>query len=76
VARRPVVSPQRESGQSQYVQASARPLAGGGLARVLAWAQARLDEDLTVARLARQAAMSARTFARRFREETGTTPHR
>ena len=48
----------------------------GGLARVLEWGQRRLGEDLSVARWARQAAMSPRTFARRFRDETGTTPHR
>jgi len=31
--------------------------------------------DLSVAMLARRAGMSERTFARRFRDETGTTPH-
>ena len=76
VARRLVVSPQREGGQSQYVPAPAGPAIRGGLGRVLEWAQRRLGEDLSVARWARQAAMSPRTFARRFRDETGTTPHR
>jgi AraC family transcriptional regulator, transcriptional activator FtrA len=76
VARRLVVPPQREGGQSQYVPVPARSAGRGGLGRVLDWAQGRLDEDLPVARWARQAAMSPRTFARRFRAETGTTPHR
>jgi AraC family transcriptional activator FtrA len=76
VARRLVVSPQREGGQSQYVPALVPPAMTGGLARVLEWGQRRLGEDLSVARWARQAAMSPRTFARRFRDETGTTPHR
>jgi AraC family transcriptional activator FtrA len=76
VARRLVVSPQREGGQSQYVPAPVRPAMMGGLGRALEWAQRRLGEDLSVARWARQAAMSPRTFARRFRDETGTTPHR
>src|SRR6267142_1923450 len=76
VARRLVVSPQREGGQSQYVPAPVRPAMAGGLGRALEWAQRRLGEDLSVARWARQAAMSPRTFARRFRGETGTTPHR
>jgi AraC family transcriptional activator FtrA len=76
VARRLVVSPQREGGQSQYVPAPVRPAITGGLGRVLEWGQRRLGEDLSVARWARQAAMSPRTFARRFRDETGTTPHR
>lgn len=76
VARRLVMPPQRDGGQAQYVPAPAGGDGGGGLARVLEWAQGRLDEPLTVDRLARQAAMSPRHFARRFRDETGTTPHR
>ena len=76
VARRLVVSPQREGGQSQFVPAPVPPAVTGGLGRVLEWAQRRLGEDLPVARWARQAAMSPRTFARRFHDETGTTPHR
>jgi transcriptional regulator GlxA family with amidase domain len=35
-----------------------------------------LHEELSVEQLARRAHMSSRTFARRFREATGTTPHR
>jgi AraC family transcriptional activator FtrA len=38
--------------------------------------QAHLDRTLTVNDLANRANMSARTFARRFKQETGTTPHR
>lgn len=76
VARRLVVSPQRDGGQSQYVAAPARTPSSGGLAPVLDWAHARLGEELSVARLARRSAMSPRTFARRFLEQTGTTPHR
>ena len=38
------------------------------------WAVERLGEPLTVATLARHAAVSPRTFARHFRAETGTTP--
>jgi transcriptional regulator GlxA family with amidase domain len=34
-----------------------------------------LAEDLSVDTLARRSHLSSRTFARRFREETGTTPH-
>ncbi len=33
-----------------------------------------LEKDLTVDVLARRALMSSRTFARKFRAETGTTP--
>jgi AraC family transcriptional activator FtrA len=76
VARRLVVPPQRDGGQSQYVPAPVPEPGSGGLAPLLEWMQGRLAEDLTVARLARRASMSPRTFARRFKEETGTTPHR
>ena len=38
------------------------------------WALRHLDEELTVQRLAGHAKMSARTFNRRFREETGQSP--
>ena len=43
---------------------------------VLGGPHERLDEPLDVAAIARHAAVSPRTFARRFREETGTTPLR
>ncbi len=75
VARRLVVPPQRDGGQSQYIPAPVRREATHGLARVLDWAQRRLHEPLTVDHLAGRAAMSGRTFARRFRDGTGTTPH-
>jgi transcriptional regulator GlxA family with amidase domain len=75
VARRMVVPPHRDGGQAQYVE---RPLPADDehdLADLLAWMSEHLEEDLTVSRLARRARMSERTFARRFRAETGTTPH-
>jgi AraC family transcriptional regulator, transcriptional activator FtrA len=76
VARRLVVSPHREGGQSQYVPTPVQRDAAHGLARLLDWARANLHRPLTVEDLARQARMSGRNFARRFRAETGTTPHR
>jgi len=50
--------------------------AGYELSDLIDWAQAHLDRPLTVPDLAARAHMSPRTFARRFREATGTTPHR
>ena len=47
----------------------------GGLAPLLQWAQSHLGQALRVEDLARHAAMSPRTFARQFRQQTGTTPH-
>jgi AraC family transcriptional regulator, transcriptional activator FtrA len=75
VARRLIVPPQRDGGQSQYIPAPVRADEQHGLSRVLEWALRKLSEPLPVDALARRAAMSPRTFARRFREETGTTPH-
>lgn len=75
IARRMVMPPHREGGQAQFVRNPIRAAATDGLAPVLAWAQSHLDHTLRVSDLARKAAMSARTFARRFVDQTGTTPH-
>jgi transcriptional regulator GlxA family with amidase domain len=76
IARRTVVAPHRDGGQAQFV---ARPIAdtagsGDSLEPTRAWALDRLEQRLDVVTLARQACMSPRSFARRFRQETGTTP--
>jgi transcriptional regulator GlxA family with amidase domain len=73
VARRMVAPPHREGGQAQFIE---RPSAegDGSLEKTRRWAAERLGEPLDVATMARHAAVSPRTFARRFREETGTTP--
>jgi transcriptional regulator GlxA family with amidase domain len=76
VARRMVVPPHRDGGQAQYVQAPVPRCAGDDpIAEVSSWMVANLHTELTVEDLARRAAMSPRTFARRFRAATGTTPH-
>ncbi len=75
VARRMVVAPHRDGGQAQFVRTPVPQVAAQTLAPLIAWARQHLAEDLSVPVLSRQATMSARTFARRFREETGTTPH-
>ncbi|SEG40724.1 transcriptional regulator, AraC family with amidase-like domain [Actinacidiphila yanglinensis] len=74
VARRMVVPPHREGGQSQYTRPVPRAVHGDEFAAVLQWAQERLHEPLTVPELARRAGLGERTFARRFRERLGTTP--
>ena len=45
------------------------------LGAVLEWAGNHLAEDISVDALARRALMSPRSFARRFKATTGTTPH-
>jgi len=76
VAKRLVVPPHRDGGQSQYISTAIRADSVDGLARLIDWAHKHLHRTLTVAVLAREARMSTRTFARRFRAGTGTTPHR
>jgi transcriptional regulator GlxA family with amidase domain len=73
-ARRIVVAPHRDGGQAQFVEAPLPSAGERGLAATRAWAAQRLREPLTVAAMARHAGCSERTFARRFRAETGTTP--
>ncbi|HEY0216436.1 MAG TPA: helix-turn-helix domain-containing protein [Cellulomonas sp.] len=73
VARRMVVPPHRDGGQAQYVD-TPLPCDADTLAPLLAWMVEHLDAELTVPDLAARALMSERTFARRFRAETGTTP--
>ena len=71
VARRSVVAPWREGGQSQFVERPVPEPGDSGTAATRAWALQRLRVPLTLADLAGHAQMSVRTFTRRFREETG-----
>jgi len=73
VARRMVVPPHRDGGQAQFVD-TPLPCDADTLAPLLAWMVENLETDLTVPDLAARAFVSERTFARRFRAETGTTP--
>lgn len=77
LARQLVVPPQRDGGQAQYID---RPLPelddSDLLSDTVAWMQDHLSEPLSVGDLSIRAAMSTRTFARRFQAATGTTPHR
>lgn len=75
VARRMVVPPQRDGGQAQFIRGAVPDCDAETLGPLLTWIVEHLAEPMSVETLARQSAMSPRTFARRFREETGTTPH-
>ncbi|MEV5555343.1 helix-turn-helix domain-containing protein [Nonomuraea wenchangensis] len=74
-ARLAVTPLEREGGQAQFV-AHARPPAPRGslLEPVLSWIEDNLAGEVTPAAMAARAGMSERTFGRRFREQTGTTP--
>jgi transcriptional regulator GlxA family with amidase domain len=75
VSRRLVAAVHRPGGQAQFMQ---RPIpeVGPGLADTCAWALQQMHRPLAVADLASRAGYSARSFARRFVEETGMTPLR
>jgi len=74
VARQLIVAPQRQGGQAQFIE---RPVplsaADSRLSAVLEWATSRLEQTLTIDELAERAAMSRRSFTRRFRQATGTS---
>jgi transcriptional regulator GlxA family with amidase domain len=73
ISRSMVVAPHREGGQAQYIppKPAAPPT---GLAPVLDWAVAHLEDPLTIGDLAERAGMSVRTFGRHFAALVGATP--
>jgi transcriptional regulator GlxA family with amidase domain len=74
VAKYCVVPPWREGGQAQFIDRQVPVVDHASTAATREWALRHLDQELTVHRLAAHARMSARTFNRRFREETGQSP--
>jgi AraC family transcriptional regulator, transcriptional activator FtrA len=74
VARRLVMSPQRTGGQAQFIPTPVSPTPRSDLSRVMQWARERLHVPLEVRDLASEAAMSERTFLRRFTEASGQSP--
>lgn len=74
-ARVAVMPLERSGGQAQFIVHEPPALEhGGSLARTLDWMMRNLKADLGVDVVARHAAMSERTLARKFLEQTGTTP--
>ncbi|MFI9489654.1 GlxA family transcriptional regulator [Promicromonospora sp. NPDC052451] len=73
-ARRCVVAPHRDGGQAQFIERPVPDPRDASTSDTRQWALQRLGESLTVSQLARHAHMSERTFARRFRAETGLAP--
>jgi transcriptional regulator GlxA family with amidase domain len=74
VARYCVVAPWRTGGQAQFIEHPVPASDERSTSPVREWALANLHELLDVERLADRAQMSVRTFNRRFREETGSSP--
>ncbi|HCT74987.1 MAG TPA: AraC family transcriptional regulator [Micromonosporaceae bacterium] len=76
LARRMVVPPHRAGGQAQFIEAPIPEQANcETLQPLLEWLLTHLDEPLTVDDLAHRTHMAPRTFARKFRAETGASPH-
>ena len=73
-AQQLVVHQRRPGGQSQFSALVDLGGRSGRFAELMDWMRAHLAEPLTVERLAAEAAMSPRNFARAFAAETGTTP--
>ncbi|MET7734994.1 helix-turn-helix domain-containing protein [Streptomyces sp. NPDC005402] len=74
VSRRLVFAAHRDGGQRQFVERPVPDVRDESLGPLLAWAQERLGEPLTVADLAARAAVSPATLHRRFQAQLGTTP--
>jgi AraC family transcriptional regulator, transcriptional activator FtrA len=75
IARRMVVPPHREGGQAQFIESPVMPVECETLQPVLTRVLETLDQPHTVDTMAELAHMAPRTFARKFRSETGATPH-
>ena len=75
IARRMVVAPHRDGGQAQFIESPVPVTTADTLQPLLEWVSLNLHADLSVDALAAKAMMSPRTFARRFKAETGTTPY-
>ncbi len=73
-ARRMVVPPHRDGGQSQFVVQPIAVRTNDRIAGVADWMAQHSREPVTIEALADRAAMSVRTFTRRFRAATGTAP--
>ena len=74
IARGMVVPPHRDGGQAQYIDRPFPVVNGDTMEHLLLWLGDHLEQDHNVSALAARMNMSERTFARKFRAETGATP--
>lgn len=75
LARRMVVPPHRDGGQAQFIETPVAAWPCETLQPVLDHVLETLDRPHSVDTMAELAHMAPRTFARKFRAETGVTPH-
>jgi AraC family transcriptional regulator, transcriptional activator FtrA len=77
VARRLVIQPHRSGGQAQFIEAPVAPEAEDDrVVATMEWALSNLDNEITVADLARRAHMSTRSYLRHFKQCSGSSPIR
>ena len=76
VARRHVIPPHRDGGQAQFLDSPVDRRERGPLSAVLERVQRRLHQPMSIRQMARWAAMSERTFIRRFRATTDRIPEK
>ncbi|NMP24872.1 helix-turn-helix domain-containing protein [Sulfobacillus harzensis] len=76
VSRYLVAAPHRDGGQAQFIDVPVPAVHDDvRLASLLSWIVEHLTDPISVEGLAARAAVSPRTFLRRFRAVTGTTPY-
>lgn len=74
VARRLVIPPHRDGGQAQFVTRPVQKRERNAMSPLLDAMRRGIDQTFSIAQLARMVSMSERTFLRRFKDTTGTTP--
>jgi transcriptional regulator GlxA family with amidase domain len=74
VAQVLVAAPHREGNQAQFIPRPLDVTGTGPIAALCASVKDNPQEETTLEDMAARCSMSARTFTRRFRDATGTTP--
>ncbi|WP_063049078.1 GlxA family transcriptional regulator [Nocardia arthritidis] len=75
LARALVTAPHRSGSQAQYIPVAVPDAADDDpIERAMVWARTHLGDPVDLDSWARVALMSRRTFTRRFRDRTGTSP--
>jgi transcriptional regulator GlxA family with amidase domain len=75
IAQEMVAAPHREGNHTQFRDTPVPADRDAQLTKVMEWARANLDKSTSISDLAARALMSERTFARRFKAATGTSPY-
>lgn len=73
IAKRLVISPQREGGQAQF-SVQAKLAEGNHLNGALEWAVKNLEDNISIDQMAEKACLSRRSFDRHFRAILGLSP--